>query len=129
MTTQTLSTEDSSLYAFGDLYLDGQWRPGAAPEPIHVKSPWSGEPVARIAAAAASDVALAYSGARRAQQAWAAAIPGARARVFVEAARVMERRKDEIVSWLVREAGSTVMKAGIEWWAVVRPVRFRRGDV
>jgi len=33
-------------------------------------------------------------------------------------ARVMEARRDEIIDWLVREAGSTISKAAIEWWAV-----------
>jgi aldehyde dehydrogenase (NAD+) len=116
--TSAIAIPHTDVYAFGDLYFDGRWQPGAASTPLHVKSPWTGEPIGSIAAATPADVARAYEGAWRAQQAWAAAIPGFRARVFSDAARVMERRKAEIVEWLVRETGSTVTKAGIEWWAV-----------
>lgn len=118
MTNQTIPTAASKPYDFGDLYIDGRWQQGAAATPLYVTSPWSGEPVARISAASKADVDSAFTGARRAQPAWAAAIPGARAQIFLEAARVMERRKGEIVDWLVREAGSTLTKASIEWWAV-----------
>ena len=117
MTNQTMAAPENKPYTFDDLYLEGRWRPGTA-APLDVINPWSGEPIARVAGASVADVDAAYDGARRAQRAWAAAIPGARARVFVEAARVMERRQGEIVDWLVREAGSTITKAGIEWWAV-----------
>jgi aldehyde dehydrogenase (NAD+) len=44
--------------------------------------------------------------------------PSEKADVFRRAGDIMVRRKDEIVDWLVKEAGSTLNKAGIEWWAV-----------
>lgn len=118
MTTQTISGGPDRPYDFGELYLAGQWRQGSAAEPLDVTSPWSREPIARIATAAAADVDTAYAFARSAQPAWAKAIPGARAQLFRDAARVMERRREEIIDWLVREAGSTLTKAGLEWWAV-----------
>lgn len=49
-------------------------------------------------------------------------LPGERAEVFQRAGRVMEARRDEIVDWLVRESGSTIAKAAIEWWAVHKSV-------
>jgi aldehyde dehydrogenase (NAD+) len=116
--TSAFAGQQNEAYAFGDLYFEGRWQPGTAAAPLFVKSPWTGEPIGRIAAAAPADVDRAYLAARRAQPAWAAALPGVRARIFSDAARVMERRKGEIVDWLVRETGSTMIKAGIEWWAV-----------
>ncbi len=118
MTTSAIAIQQTNAYEFADLYFEGRWQPGTASSPLDVKSPWTGEPIGRIAAAAPADVDRAYAGARLAQRSWAAAIPGFRARIFSDAARVMERRKAEIIEWLVRETGSTVTKAGIEWWAV-----------
>ena len=111
-------SEATVPYAFGDIFIEGRWQPGSSSEKLDVLDPWSVEIIARIAAADATDVHRAYVGARAAQQAWAAKIPGERAEVFRRAARIMEARQREIVEWLVREAGSTISKAGIEWWAV-----------
>jgi len=105
-------------YRFHELYFEGRWQPGSAADPSDVRSPWSQETLARIAAASVEDVDRAYLFARRAQVSWAAKLPGERAEVFQRAAALMESRRDEIVNWLVHEAGSTLSKAHIEWWAV-----------
>jgi len=106
-----------SVYRFAEQYIAGTWRSGAStPMPVH--DPWTGETIATVAAADKHDVELAFSAAVHAQHAWAAMLPGERAAVFARAARVMEARQSEIVEWLVREAGSTLTKAKIEWWAV-----------
>lgn len=49
----------------------------------------------------------AYRAAEAAQPAWAATLPQERRDVLDRAAAIMERRKQEIVDWLVRESGST----------------------
>ena len=107
-----------AAYTFGDLIIDGQWRPGASGEAMPVPSPWTGNPIASVVGATTADVDHAYEGAARSQPGWAAALPGVRAEVFRRAGRIMEERQSEIVDWLVREAGSTIAKAQIEWWAV-----------
>src|SRR5690606_3349168 len=38
-------------------------------------------------------------------------------RVLLEAVRIFDERHEEIVDWLVRESGSTLIKAQIEWGA------------
>ncbi len=38
---------------------------------------------------------------------WAATVPAERQRVFLAAADILERRRDEVVSWLARETGCT----------------------
>ena len=105
-------------YGFGDLYIAGTWRPGSAHETTAVTNPWTGEVVATLIQADIRDVDEAYAGAERAQAAWGGTLPGQRAEVFRRAGRIMEARQAEIVDWLVRESGSTLAKAGIEWWAV-----------
>lgn len=104
-------------YSFGHLYIDGEWRPGAGPS-FPVNGPWDGKHLVDIAGAVRSDVDAAYEAAAAAQCAWSDVLPGDRAGIFRAAGRIMEARKAEIVEWLVREAGSTIAKAGIEWWAV-----------
>jgi aldehyde dehydrogenase (NAD+) len=105
-------------YRFTELYFEGRWQAGSSVAPLDVQSPWSGENLARIAAATVDDVDRAYRFAKRAQVAWAGQLPGERAQVFRRAAELMETRKSEIVDWLVHEAGSTLSKAQLEWWAV-----------
>ena len=105
-------------YAFGDLVIDGHWRPGASGHAMPVPSPWTGGPIATVFGATTGDVDQAYEGAARTQPGWAATLPGVRAEVFRRAGRIMEEREAEIVDWLVRESGSTTAKARIEWWAV-----------
>ena len=112
------STNTPPHYSFGDLYFDGKWQAGTAAKPLDVASPWTGEMIARIAAAAPADVDRAFHASVGAQRAWGARLPGERTEVFLRAARVLEARRGEIVDWLVREAGSTIAKAQIEWWAV-----------
>jgi len=34
---------------------------------------------------------------------------------MVRSSRIMEQRRDEIVDWLIKESGSTRLKAELEW--------------
>jgi aldehyde dehydrogenase (NAD+) len=104
-------------YRFGELYFEGRWQAGSA-APLAVQDPWSGETIATIGGAARTDVDRAFRAAAHAQPGWAAMLPAERAAVFARATTIMEARQTEIVEWLVRESGSTVGKAKIEWWAV-----------
>ena len=113
-----MKTTEDSRYQFNELYFEGRWQAGSAGTGIDVQDPWSGETIARVTAANPADVDRTFQAARRAQVLWAAMLPGQKTQVFLRAAQVMETRRSEIVAWLVREAGSTLAKAQIEWWAV-----------
>lgn len=63
------------------------------------------------------DLDAAYAKAAEVQPAWAALGPSARAAVLYKAVEVFDRRHEEIVDWLIRESGSTRLKAEIEWGA------------
>lgn len=105
-------------YRFGDLYIDGEWRPGSAGTGTLVQNPWCTETLCEIRDATRADVNVAYHAAAVAQAGWGSTLPGERAALFRRVGLIMEQRKAEIVEWLVREAGSTLAKASIEWWAV-----------
>jgi aldehyde dehydrogenase (NAD+) len=77
--------------------------------------PFTGETLVEITGADARDVDDAYQGARIAQRAWAAALPSQRSSILRGVARIMETRREEIVEWLVKESGSTRVKAQLEW--------------
>jgi aldehyde dehydrogenase (NAD+) len=42
-------------------------------------------------------------------------LPAERAAIIRRAAAIMEERREEIVDWLIRESGSTRIKANLEW--------------
>lgn len=63
------------------------------------------------------DLDAAYAKAAEVQPAWAALGPSARAAVLYKAVEVFDRRHEEIVDWIIRESGSTRLKAEIEWGA------------
>jgi len=103
---------------FDSLLIGGRWRPGSGKGRSRDENPYTGELLLEIPQASLADLDEAYAAARKAQPDWAATLPSERARVMLMAAGVMERRRDEIISWLIRESGSTRLKASIEWMTV-----------
>jgi aldehyde dehydrogenase (NAD+) len=111
--------------------IDGLHRGGESGRVLHDLNPYTGETLATLALADLDDLEAAYAAAARAQLEWAERGPSERAAVFLSAARVMEKRRDEIVGWLIAESGSTRMKAEAEWgftragmlWAATLPHR------
>jgi aldehyde dehydrogenase (NAD+) len=102
------------------MLIGGVWRPGRSGRVAEDRDPYSGETLAEIALANIRDVEDAYEAAARAQPAWAAVLPQERGELMERAAAVAEHRREEIVSWLVQESGSTLAKAYFEWDLVHR---------
>jgi aldehyde dehydrogenase (NAD+) len=94
--------------------IAGTWREGRAGRRLTDVDPFTRTTLVEIALANAADVDEAYRGARDAQRAWATAPPQVRRDVLECAAQVLSRRRGEIIDWLVKEAGSTRVKADIE---------------
>ena len=46
-----------------------------------------------------------------------AVLAAARAAVLYEVVAIFDRRRDEIIDWIIRESGSTRLKAQLEWGA------------
>ncbi len=113
----TTSPTPAAFERLDQLFIGGAWRKGSA-KPRADHDPYSGEIVAEVQQAGLEDLDAAYAAAKAAQPGWAEALPSERSQVMSRAAQVMERRREEIVSWLVREAGSTRLKATLEWTAV-----------
>ena len=108
----------SSLPAYQNLTLlpiAGQWREGTSGRTLDVVDPFTEGTLLSLPMAGREDLDEAYRGARDAQPEWAAMGPTARGDVMRRAVALFDARKEEITGWLVREAGSTRIKAEIEW--------------
>ena len=106
---------------YTDLHLQpiaGIWRDGSSTRAIDDANPYNGEVLAKMRLATTQDVDQAYAGAADVQPAWAATAPQERAALMRRVGAVLDARKDEIVDWLIRESGSTVIKATVEWQLV-----------
>lgn len=95
--------------------IAGQWRTGNAERTLDVTDPFTGETLLSLSMANREDLDEAYRGAQKAQAEWAAMGPTARSDVMRQAVDIFDERKQEICDWLTREAGSTQLKAEIEW--------------
>jgi aldehyde dehydrogenase (NAD+) len=117
MATQ-LETPVASAQAYSGFdkqFINGAWRSGRLGRTLKDTDPYTGETLVEIAMADQRDLDEAYRSAVKAQCSWAATLPGGRASVLRRMVLLMEERKQEIVGWLVRESGSTRIKAHMEW--------------
>ena len=96
-------------------YIGGIWRHGHEGSMLIEADPFTGETLTEIVQANKDDLDEAYQSATKAQISWAARNPADRAAIMLRSSRIMERRRDEIVDWLIKESGSTRMKAELEW--------------
>jgi acyl-CoA reductase-like NAD-dependent aldehyde dehydrogenase len=105
MSTETVAAET----AVRDLrqYVGGEWVDAADGKTFEDLDPFTGDVVARPAAAGRVDAKRAVQAAAEAFPEWSQSPPAERQRIFLNAAQVLEGRHDEIVSWLARETGST----------------------
>src|SRR5690606_29458273 len=98
--------------------IAGRWRLGRGEGRLKDRNPYNGDTLVEIPHADRSDLDEAFAAAAAAQKPWARKLPSERAAVLQRAAAVMDARHEEIVDWLIDEAGSTRLKAELEWSAV-----------
>jgi aldehyde dehydrogenase (NAD+) len=110
-----MNTTTPAPYTGFDLQpIAGEWRAGSSSRSLKTTNPFSGETLADIKLANAADVDAAYAAAAKAQVEWAARMPEERAAVMRRAAAIMAERAAELQDWVVRESGSSRLKAYIE---------------
>lgn len=103
---------------FDKQLIAGEWRTGRAKGRLMNRNPYNDDLLTEIPHADERDLDDAFRAAAAAQKAWARKLPSERSEVLQRAAAVMDARREEIVSWLIDEAGSTRIKAELEWTAV-----------
>jgi len=87
--------------------IGGAWVDAADGRTFEDADPFTGEVVLTAPAGGAADATAAIEAAAAAFEVWSATPPAERQRVFLKAADLLEERRDEIVSMLARETGST----------------------
>src|SRR6204780_5385489 len=85
-----------------------QWRKATDNQTFEVHEPYSGKLFARVAAGTRDDGRAAVDAAAKAYPGWAATTPAEKARLFLKAAEIVRRRRNEIAEILARETGSTI---------------------
>jgi acyl-CoA reductase-like NAD-dependent aldehyde dehydrogenase len=100
MTTQATEIREAKLF------IGGEWLDSEGGETFDDPDPFTGDPVARVAAGTREDARRAVEAAAEAFPAWSQAPPAVRQRIFLKAADILDSRSDEIASWLIRETGS-----------------------
>ncbi|MCG7598218.1 aldehyde dehydrogenase family protein [Halomonas sp. McH1-25] len=94
--------------------LAGEWREGSSERTRDVQNPYDQSTLLTLCQADRNDMDAAYRKAKEVQPEWAAMGPAARAEVMLRAVGILDARRDEIADWLIREAGSTYIKAQLE---------------
>ena len=87
--------------------IGGEWRQGGSGRWNVDSDPYSGDTIVEIKLATRQDVDAAYGAAKSAQRGWRNRLPDERAQAMYRAAAIIDERREEITSWLVRESGST----------------------
>ena len=100
-------------------YINGVWRPGSSEKSITDSNPYNGEKLLVFQAATVADMNEAYAGAAEKQKIWAQTNPYQISSIMHKAAQIMQDRSEEIIDWLIKESGSTRIKAQVELNAAI----------
>ncbi|HEX6330310.1 MAG TPA: aldehyde dehydrogenase family protein [Actinomycetota bacterium] len=96
-----VSTEQARYRQF----IGGRWEDASDGETFEDVEPFSGRVMATVAAGTREDARMAVDAAAGVFPAWSQTPPAERQRIFLAAADILERRKDEVVHLLARETG------------------------
>jgi acyl-CoA reductase-like NAD-dependent aldehyde dehydrogenase len=86
-------------------FIGGEWIDADSGATFDDADPFTGGVVARVPAGARSDARRAIEAAGAALVGWSTTPPAARQAIFLRAAEILERRREELVSLLARETG------------------------
>ena len=89
------------------MFIDGVLTDAADGGKYEKRNPFTGEVIARVAAAGRRDAARAVEAASAAFPVWSATPPGMRRSLFLKAADVMDSRQPEIARLITEETGGT----------------------
>ncbi|WP_445115835.1 aldehyde dehydrogenase family protein [Acinetobacter sp. WZC-1] len=110
----------SDVYSGFDLqFIAGKWQKGNSNKLIQNINPYTQQEILQIPGASQADIDSVYQGALTAWQSWSRSSVEERKTCCTRLAEVVEQRREEIISWLVKEAGGTRLKARGEVTAVL----------
>jgi len=89
------------------MYINGEWVGALDDETYDDYNPYTGEVFAQVASGKRADAKRAVDAAAAAFPAWSHTLPGERQAMFLKAADILEKKRDEIVAILAEETGCT----------------------
>ena len=89
------------------MYINGEWVEALDGEKYNDDNPYTGEVFARVSAGKRADARRAIDAADAAFPAWSHTLPAERQALFLKAADILEKKRDEIVTILAEETGCT----------------------
>lgn len=95
-------------------FISGQWKVGQSHKTIQNINPFTQQEIFSLQAASTADVDAAYKAALESFEQGALASIQSRTLVIENLLEVIQRRREEIINWLIQESGSTRIKANIE---------------
>ncbi|TXD98056.1 aldehyde dehydrogenase family protein [Psychrobacter frigidicola] len=113
-----MTTNNTNSNAYSDFhlqYIAGEWQSGKDDSVNTDTNPYNGDTIVEIKQATKDQLDEAYQAATKAQVEWAQQTPAERANVLYRAVNIFDQRQDEIVDWLIKESGSTRIKAMVEF--------------
>ena len=91
------------------MYIDGKWVNAVSEMFFDDYNPFTGEIYARVANGGEGDAKRAIDAASKAFPSWAATTPSEKRALFLKAADLLEKRKDEIALLLAEETGAAII--------------------
>src|SRR5512136_1229636 len=89
------------------MYINGEWVGALDGEKYNDDNPYTGEVFARVSAGKRADARRAIEAADAAFPAWSHTLPAERQALFLRAADILEKKRNEIVTILGEETGCT----------------------
>lgn len=89
------------------MYINGEWVDALDGEKYDDCNPYTGGVFARVAAGKRADAKRAIEAAAAAFPAWSQTLPNERQALFLKAADILEKKRDEIITILAEETGCT----------------------
>ncbi|WP_412762265.1 aldehyde dehydrogenase family protein [Priestia megaterium] len=100
-------------------FIGGSWEVGSSKKKGTIHNPFNNEVLAEVTLANEIDVNEAYEIAKEAQKSWLKVSSTEKVTILKKAATYLERNKEEIINILIKEAGSSFIKATIEFEAAL----------
>jgi succinate-semialdehyde dehydrogenase/glutarate-semialdehyde dehydrogenase len=103
--TDDRTDESDDMNLFTNLYIDGNWRPGAEGRTFGVTDPSDGSEIAQFSAATEADCIDAVEAASRALPEWSQTVPRTRSEVLRRAYEILTDEVEVFAEIIVRENG------------------------
>lgn len=108
---------------YTELFINGKWTTGSSGKKVENYNPYNGEPLGTIQSANPEDLNQAYEAAAAYQPKWEAMEPAKKQEYLLHLIETIKDNKAHIVDWLIKEAGSSKVKAEVEIQSAIQIIR------